>query len=246
MLSSIHSVAARVGVHRLQPVRQRGEALERLGQRRQRQAGRLDRGDRGGDVLGVVAAPQRDLLGEAPIDHDGQPPRSPSGRTAARTPAARRSAACRRGTAPRCRASRCARGRGWSAPRPRGRRQIGDLVARELAARPTSSGSRSSRSITGPADVAGELDRRDAGLSRCAITVAVVLLPLVPVTPITCRPPRSASHRPVAVVTGVPARDRLLDQRLVDRDAGRAHEHVGLREHGTRLGLGRGVVDRRR
>ena len=40
--------------------------------------------------------------------------------------------------------------------------------------------------------------------NRCAITVAVVLLPLVPVTPITCLPPRSASHSAVAVVTVLP------------------------------------------
>ena len=36
--------------------------------------------------------------------------------------------------------------------------------------------------------------------------VAVVLLPLVPVTPITCLPPRSAIHSAVAVVTGLPLR----------------------------------------
>jgi hypothetical protein len=40
--------------------------------------------------------------------------------------------------------------------------------------------------------------------ARWWMSPAVVLFPFVPVTPITRAPPRSASHRPVAVVTWTP------------------------------------------
>src|SRR5262245_45410115 len=52
-----------------------------------------------------------------------------------------------------------------------------------------------------PASCAG----RPAARARWKSSDAVVLLPFVPVIPITPRPSRSASHSPVAVATGTPA-----------------------------------------
>ncbi len=51
-----------------------------------------------------------------------------------------------------------------------------------------------------PASSAGS----PAARARWPASAAVVLLPFVPVTPITRRPPRSASHSEVAVVTWMP------------------------------------------